>query len=177
MLFQRITCSHTFEWYNHYFRRPLALVFSRILCFFETATFHPVFQRYWVYSQFSCSHPFDEWLFCYHKRVIAATHFFNFTVLLQNRNCSKKISYILIMILPWFKSYIYWKKSVTWRHHFRQSVFSMIVSLFYASTWSDPHVKDFVFISQYLLQPSIITSSLWLIRENLKGMFIERKPL
>ena len=50
-------------------------------------------------------------------------------------------------------------------------------SLSYGSTWGDPYVKDNVFISQHLLQPSRITSGLWLIRENLKGMFIWWKPL
>ena len=40
----------------------------------------------------SCSHSFDEWLFFYYKRTIAATHSFKFTVFLQNRNCSKEIS-------------------------------------------------------------------------------------
>ena len=30
-------------------------------------------------------------------------------------------------------------------------------------------IKDTVFISQHLLQSSIITSGLWLIQENLKG--------
>ena len=39
------------------------------------------------------------------------------------------------------------------------------------------YVKDTVFISQRLLQPSIITSGLPLIPENLKGMFIWEKPL
>ena len=34
-----------------------------------------------------------------------------------------------------------------------------------------------MYISQRLLQPSIITSTLWLIRENLKGLFIWWKPL
>ena len=31
------------------------------------------------------------------------------------------------------------------------------------------YVKGTVFISQHLLQPSIIASGLWLIRENLEG--------
>ena len=34
-----------------------------------------------------------------------------------------------------------------------------------------------MFILQHLLQPSIITNGLCLIRENLKGMLIGRKPL
>ena len=37
---------------------------------------------------------------------------------------------------------------------------------------SDSYVKDTVFISQHVLQPSIITRGLWLILENMKGMFI-----
>ena len=37
---------------------------------------------------------------------------------------------------------------------------------------SDSYVTDTVFISQHALQPSIITSGLWLIRESFKGMFI-----
>ena len=50
-------------------------------------------------------------------------------------------------------------------------------SLFHESTWSDPYGKENVFISQHLLKPFIITSGLWLIRENLKDMFIWGKPL
>ena len=42
----------------------------------------------------------------------------------------------------------------------------MIVSLFHGSTWRNPHVNETVFISQHFLQPSIIISGLWLIREN-----------
>ena len=55
--------------------------------------------------------------------------------------------------------------------------FFMVVSLFHGSTWVDPYVKDTVFISQHLLQPFIIRSGLWLIRENLKGMIVWWKPL
>ena len=36
----------------------------------------------------------------------------------------------------------YW---VIWRHHLQPSIFSMIVSLFHASTWSNPHVKETFF--------------------------------
>ena len=31
------------------------------------------------------------------------------------------------MILSWFQAYIYWKKSVIWRHHFLPYIFSVIV--------------------------------------------------
>ena len=124
----------------------------------------------------SCSHSFDELPFFYYKRVIAATHSFKFTVLLQYRNCSIEIL-ILIMIPPWFQAFLYLKKSVIWRHHFQPAIFSIIVSLFHGNTGSNPHVKEIVFIWQHLLQPSIITSGLWLVREKLKSMFIWEKPL
>ena len=45
----------------------------------------------------------------------------------------------LIMIPPWFQAFIYWKKSVIWRHHFQSSIFSMLVSmlvLVYLLKWS-----------------------------------------
>ena len=55
--------------------------------------------------------------------------------------------------------------------------FSMVVSLFHGSTWSDSYVKGTVFISHQLLWPSIIKKGLCLIRENLEGTFIWGKPL
>ena len=54
----------------------------------------------------SYSHPFDGLPFFDFKRVITATHSFKFTVLLQNRNCSKEILTIII-IPPWFSARIY----------------------------------------------------------------------
>ena len=124
----------------------------------------------------SCSHPFDKSPFFYYKRVIAATHSFKFTAFLQNRNCSKEILTIII-IPPWFQACIYWKKFVSWRHHFQPSIFSMIVSLFHGSTWSNPHVKETVFISQYFLQPSIIINGLRLIREKVEEYVYLRKTI
>ena len=53
----------------------------------------------------------------------------------------------------------------------------MIESLLHGSTWSDSYVKETVFISRQLLQPSITTSGLWLIWEKLKGMSIWGKTL
>ena len=78
----------------------------------------------------SCNHPFDELPFFYYKRVIAATHSFKFTVFLQNRSCGKKILTIII-VSPWFQACIYWKKFVSWRHHFQPSILfcdSVIIS-------------------------------------------------
>ena len=123
-----------------------------------------------------CSHPLDELLFLYFKRVIEFTHSFKFTVFLKNRNCSKEILTIII-IPPWFQACIYWKKFVSWRHHFQPSIFSMIVSLFHGSTWRNPHVKETVFISQHFLQPSIIISGLWLIREKVEEYVYFRKTI
>ena len=62
----------------------------------------------------SCIHPFDELPFFYYKRVIAAIYSFKFTAFLQNRNeiltiISNEILTIII-IPPWFKACIYWKK-------------------------------------------------------------------
>ena len=59
---------------------------------------------------------------------------------LQNRNCSAEISYLLIMIPPWFQECIYWKKSVVWQYQLQPSICSMVVSLFNGSTWN--YVKD-----------------------------------
>ena len=98
----------------------------------------------------SWSHPFDELPFFYYKRVIAAIYSFKFTAILT-----------IIIIPPWFQACIYWKKFVSWRHHFQPSIFSMIVSSFHGSTWRNPHLKETVFISQHFLQPSIIISGLW----------------
>ena len=136
----------------------------------------PFFIGIELIHQSSCSHPFDELPFFYCKRVITATHSFKFTVFLQNKNCSKEILTIII-IAPWFQEYVYWKKFVIWRHHFQPSIFSMIVSLIYGSTWSNPHVKETVFISQHFLQLSIIISDLWLILEKLEEYVYLRKSI
>ena len=83
-----------------------------------------------------------RWItFFYYKRVIGATYSFKSTVFLQNRNCSKEILTIII------QACIYWKNFVIWRHHFQPSIFSMIVSLFHGSTWSNPHVKETVYFT------------------------------
>ena len=55
---------------------------------------------------------------------------------------------------PRFQACIYWRKSVNWRHQLQPSIFSMVMSLFHGSTWSNPYVKDTVFISQHFLQSS-----------------------
>ena len=162
-LFQEATCSDS--------------VFSTVLCFFKQAlAVIPFFIGIELIHKSSCSHPFDELPFFYYKRVIAATHSFKFTVFLQNRNFSKGILTI-ILIPPWFQACIYWKMFVIWRHHLQPSIFSMIVSLFYGSTWSNPHVKETVFISQYFLQPSIIINGLRLIREKVEEYVYLRKTI
>ena len=129
----------------------------------QSAAVIPFFKGIELIHKSSCSHPLHELPFFYYKRVITDTHSFKFTVFMQNRNCSKEILTIII-ITPWFQACIYWKAFVSWWNHFQPSIFSMIVSLFHGSTWRTPHVKENVFISQHFLQPSIVTSGLWLIQ-------------
>ena len=122
------------------------LVFLKVLCFCTCS--RAFFYRNWVNSQAQLQ-PSIRWItLFYYERVIAATHSFKFTVFLQKRNTNRKEILILIMIPSWFEPCIYWKKSVIW-HHFQPSILSVIVSLFHGSTWSNPHVKETVFISQH----------------------------
>ena len=117
------------------------LVFSMVLCSFKQAlAVISFFIGIELIHKSSCSHPFHDLPFFYDKRVIAATHSFKFTVLLQKRNFSKGILTI-ILTPPWFQACIYWKMLVIWWHHLQPSIFSMIVSLFHGSTWSNPHAK------------------------------------
>ena len=100
--------------------------FKQALAVFATASFIDTE----LILKSSCSHPFSELPFFYYKRVIAATHSFKFTMFLQNRNCSKE-TLTIIIIPPWFQACIYWKKFVSWRHHFQPSIFfnnSFIIS-------------------------------------------------
>ena len=109
-------------------------------------------------------------------KVIAVTNSFKFTVFLENRNFSKGILTIILISL-WFQACIYWKKFVIWRHHLQPSIFSMIVLLFHGSTWSNPHVKETVFISHYLLQRSIVINDLRLIQENVEEYVYLRRTV
>ena len=104
------------------------------------------FHRYRVNPQVQFQ-PSTRWMnFFSWKRVIAATHSFKF--ILQNRNCSKGILIIiLIMIPPCFQTCIDWKKSVIWRHHFQPSIFSLIVSLFQGATWDNSRQKNCVYFT------------------------------
>ena len=90
------------------------------------------------------------------------------------------------MIPPWFQACIYWKMSVMWRHHFQPSIFSIIESLFDGSPWSDPYVKETMFISQHLLQPSLQQAvcrwfkkiwKVYLFEENNYGPALLKVPL
>ena len=110
-----------------------------------------------IHNKSSCSHPFDELLLLYYKRVMSATHSIKFTLFLQNRNRRMEMLTIII-IPPWFQACLYWKKFVSWRHHFQPSIFSMLVSLFRGSALRNPHVKETVFISQHFVEPSVAFS-------------------
>ena len=118
------------------------------------------------------SHPYGDRLLFIIKEQFQPFQIFYFFV-----EQELKLGDIIILIHPWFQACISWRKSVIWWHQFQLSIFSIIESLFPGSTWSVPYVKDTLFISQHLLQPSIITSGLWLIREKLKSMFISGKTL
>ena len=161
----------TFELYHHL---QWSSIFNGTVSFKQALAVIPFFIGIELIHKSSCSHPFDELPFFYYKRVIATTHSFKFTVFLQNRNLSKLT---IILIPPWFQACIYWKKFVTWRHHLQPSLFSMTVSLFHGSTWSNTHVKETVFISQYLLQRSIIINVLPLIREKVEEYVYLKKTI
>ena len=71
--------STVFLWRKHW----QSSLFSKILSYFAS----------------SCSYPFDEWPFFYHKRAVAATHSFKVVVFFQNRrSCSKEISRLSTLI-------------------------------------------------------------------------------
>ena len=53
----------------------------------------------------------------------------------------------------------------------------MLVSLFHGSIWSNPHVKETVFISQNFLQLSIIINGLQLIQEKAEEYVYLRKTI
>ena len=92
----------------------------------------PFFKGIKLIRNSSCSHTFDEQQ---NKRAHAAKHSFKFTVLFQSRNCSKKISQLLIMKPPWFQAYLDWKRSVTWPYQLHRS------------TWANPYFEYNVFTS------------------------------
>ena len=142
-------------------------IFNSTVSFKQALAVIPFFIGIALIHKSNCSHPFDELPFFCYKRVIAAPHSFRFTVFLQNRNFRKGILKI-ILIRPWFQA---------WRHHLQLSIFSMIVSLFYGSTWSNPHAKETVFISKYFLQRSIIINGLRLIREKVEYYVYLRKTI
>ena len=113
-LFQKATCSD--------------LRFSRVLCFFEISTCnHPCFQRYWINSPFQLQPSIRRMApFFYHKRAVAATHSFKFTLSFQNRrSCSKEILYLSTMIPPWFQACIIERSPVIWQHRSQQFVSSI----------------------------------------------------
>ena len=180
MLFQRSICSDTFEWYHCYFRRPLVVIkycqgycvslkqalavipfYSKVSILFAI----PGASINWINKPFlsqkgNCSHASFSNLLCLCRTGIVV------------ERCDKNnYDTSLFSGMYILKEVYYMTTSIPAIHFF------MVVSLFHGSTWVDPYVKDTVFISQHLLQPSIIRSGLWLIRENLKGMIVWWKPL
>ena len=124
-LFQEATCSD--------------LVFSRVLCFFEKArAIIPVFKSSKLICHSNCSHAFNEWPLFYYKRAATATHSFKFTVFFWNRrSCSKEISYLSTVILPWLQACINWKIA----GYLTTSIAAIrffYLSLFHGTIWNDP---------------------------------------
>ena len=98
-LFQSSTCSHTFEWYHHYFRRLLAVIWyfqGYCVSFKQALSVIPFFLG--MVNLQAQSQP--SILLVTLLKSNSTTHSFNFTVFLQNRNCSKEIA--IIIIPPWF---------------------------------------------------------------------------
>ena len=152
------------------------LQWSRVLCFFGKSTCsHSFFQSHFEIP--ICSHPYDDRPLFIIKEQLQPR-------ILSNLLCFYRIGIAARRYHKYHKWYI-----LGFRHAYIERrllcydiisshpFFLWLESLFHGSAWGNPYVKDTVFISQHLLQPSIMTSSLWLIRENLKGMFIWGKPL
>ena len=77
-LFQEPTCSD--------------VVFLKVIVSLKQAlVVIPFFKGIELICDSSCSHLMNGPFFFYHKRVIATTHSFKFSVFLQNSNCSKEI--------------------------------------------------------------------------------------
>ena len=101
------------------------LVFSRVLCFLETRTCgRPFFQKYWINSQFQLQSSI-RWMALFYSKVQLQ----NGDVMNTNFNTSL-VSDLYAL-----------KKSVIWTHQFKPSIFSMVVSLFHGSSWSDRYLK------------------------------------
>ena len=129
-LSQEVTCSDLLQWYCVPFKQSLAII-----------TF---FKGIQLIRNSSRSSTFNEWLFFHFERAIASTHFSNFFCragFVRRRYHNYQLWYLLV------SRHVYIvRKSVIWRHRLHLSIFSMVVSLFRGSTWSDVHVKDSVFI-------------------------------
>ena len=73
---------------------------------------------------------------------------------------------------PSFKECIYWMKFFIWRHLLHSSIFSLVVSSFHWSNWSNPYVKDTVFIYLYCVYIFIY---LYILYYNKQSMADSRK--
>ena len=118
------------------------LVFSRELCFFETSTCsHRFFKSIELIRNFSCSHPFDKEQ---NKRANAATHS---DLLVFAEQELQQGDIIVSNNDNSLVSGMYILKEVIWQHQLQPPIFSMVVSIFHGSTWSNPYVNGTAFIS------------------------------
>ena len=77
LLFQRSTCSYTFDWYRHHFRRPLAVIYYfQGQCFplKQALVIIPFFKGIELIRNSSCSHPFDELPLFYQSNCNRSLH-------------------------------------------------------------------------------------------------------
>ena len=138
-----------------FFRRALAAMI-RIYTMYLTDIW-----KYWANSQFQLNDPFSITEEQLRPRILSNLLCFCRTWVIARRYHSYSLCYLLDFRNVYIAAI----------HFFCGSV------IIHRSFWSDPYVKDTVIFSQHFLQPSITTSVLWLIWENLKSMFIWEKPL
>ena len=163
MLFQRSTCSHTFECYRHYFKSSPAVISSlKGIVFLWTKFFKGIA----VIRNSSCSHPLNKWPFFYNKK---ATHSFKFTVFaeleLWQRDINTNYDTSLFSDMYILKGVCYMMASIPPIHFFYGSVINSREYLKLSIC------QGHCVYSQHFLQPPIITSGLCLIRENLKDFW------
>ena len=97
-------------------------------------------------------------LLCFCRIGIVATRYHNFdTSLISGMHILKEVCYILTSFPA--IHFFYDRVIISWEH----------------LKWCMS--RTLCFFSQHWLQPSIITSDLWLIREKLKGMFMRKTIL
>ena len=109
LLFPRSSCSHTFEWYRHYFRTLLTMILATVFLLKQTLAVIPFFK---ANSQFHFSHPYSDRplfiireqlkpriisnLLCFCRTGIVATRYHNNfdTSLISGMHILKEVCYM-----------------------------------------------------------------------------------